>query len=78
MSDRIPEPHEQAARYYAWLDEQRARMLAAATCETCERYRAAPAEWAHVPFGWCDRICEWMEADQPAAECEEDYEPRCA
>lgn len=73
---RIPEPHELADAYYARLDEEWERTLATGTCETCGNYDAAPAEWAYTPFGKCRKNGEWVLADNPAADCDTDYEPR--
>lgn len=74
MLGRIPEPHELADAYYARLDEERARELARGTCGTCAKFRHAPSEWAYSPFGWCCENEGWFLADEPAAECEDEYE----
>lgn len=70
----MSEPWQLADAYYAALDAQRARELAAGTCETCLNYNPAPLEWAHVNFGFCPKCGEYVTADTPAEDCEEDYE----
>lgn len=74
MNNRIPEPHELADAWITAQEEMRERELAAGTCATCGKFTEAPDEWTSVRFGWCDAVCDWMEADTPARDCEDDYE----
>lgn len=68
------EPWQLADAYYAELDAQRARELAAGTCGTCANYSGAPREWAAIDFGFCPKCGEYVTADTPAEDCDEDYE----
>ena len=73
---RIPEPHEIADAYYARLDEAREALIRDAHCEDCNHYKGAPEKWSKVPFGWCPKCEEFVEADDSVREYDcESFDP---
>lgn len=74
--NRIPEPHELAAAYFARLDAERRAILMESTCGDCSHYYPVPAEYASTPCGYCHLCGEYVLYDDPAEDCDEDFKPK--
>lgn len=72
VSVRIPEPWEFYESYCAEREARRAAALAEGRCSDCKNYRPAPRGYE---IGWCPICEEFVDADDPVEECEDDFKP---